>query len=230
MRYPSKRPSKYLYINILLLTMISLVYILSTSPRVQSALNTATGGPLFRGSRSDAVALVCAVRWDAAALPKMLSACEEKGIPMTFFVYGEWAEKNVWMLKKIREAGHEIGTLGYDQTGDDVEKGVRVIADILGTRPVLYMPPEDQPSASQLKAASTADCRVVVCSIDALGAKSADVKLIQQRVVDNVFGGAIVRMTPTRASADALSGIIDGIRERQFRCVRASELFSSQRV
>ena len=56
------------------------------------------------------VALTMNCAWNADDIDKILEVLEENNIKITFFMVGDWVEKYPDAVKKIYEAGHEIGT------------------------------------------------------------------------------------------------------------------------
>ena len=55
------------------------------------------------------VALTINCAWNADDIDLILKTLEEEKIKVTFFMVGEWVEKNKDAVKKISECGHEIG-------------------------------------------------------------------------------------------------------------------------
>jgi peptidoglycan/xylan/chitin deacetylase (PgdA/CDA1 family) len=46
--------------------------------------------------------------WNADDIDKILEVLEQNNIKITFFMVGDWIDKNPEAVKKIYEAGHEI--------------------------------------------------------------------------------------------------------------------------
>ena len=69
---------------------------------------------IYNGNRSsNKVSLMINVYWGTEYLDDMISIFEKYGVKTTFFVGGQWVEKEPEMLNKIISKGHEIGNHGY---------------------------------------------------------------------------------------------------------------------
>ena len=93
-----------------------------------------------------------------AGVPRLLNMLERTGICATFFVPGYTAERYPQVVKDIVLAGHEIGHHGYmheslegvseGQEAAYLDKGLQVLEDIAGVRPVGYRAPMWEPTYS----------------------------------------------------------------------------------
>jgi len=93
-----------------------------------------------------------------AGVPRLLNLLERNGICATFFVPGYTAERYPQVVKDIVLAGHEIGHHGYmheslegaseGQEAAYLDKGLQVLEDIAGMRPVGYRAPMWEPTYS----------------------------------------------------------------------------------
>lgn len=82
---------------------------------------------------------------------KILQMLEEEGVKATFFIPGWVAEKYKESVKAINSRGHEIGHHGYlherlaydsyQEEEDIILKGLEILEDITGTKPVGYRSP-----------------------------------------------------------------------------------------
>src|SRR5690625_1121886 len=59
------------------------------------------------------LALTFNISWGEEKVYPILDALEKHDVRATFFLNGEWAEKNPHILEDIAENKHEIGMLGY---------------------------------------------------------------------------------------------------------------------
>ena len=56
------------------------------------------------------VAFTMNCAWNADDIDKILETLQKNNVKITFFLVGEWVDKYPEAVKKIAEAGHEIGT------------------------------------------------------------------------------------------------------------------------
>jgi len=78
---------------------------------------------------------------------RLLALLADADVRATFFVLGRAAQSDPALLRKIRDAGHEIGTHGYshrfvyalgaEKFRSELRQSLSIIEDILGTRCVL---------------------------------------------------------------------------------------------
>lgn len=84
-------------------------------------------------------------------VPRILSLLAEHSVTATFFIPGFTAERYPEVVRGIADAGHEIGHHGYlheqpsaqtrDQQITALDRGLDVLADVAGVRPVGYRAP-----------------------------------------------------------------------------------------
>ena len=78
-----------------------------------SAAVSAPAGKVYDRGTKPAVSLTINVYWGTDIVEKMLDLFRERGVRVTFFVGGCWADDNVPTVKRMAEEGHEVGSHGY---------------------------------------------------------------------------------------------------------------------
>ena len=67
--------------------------------------------PIYSVNTSEnKVALTINCAWNADDIDSILNTLNTNNVKVTFFMVGDWIEKNPEAVKKIYENGHEIGT------------------------------------------------------------------------------------------------------------------------
>ncbi|HWR22863.1 MAG TPA: polysaccharide deacetylase family protein [Feifaniaceae bacterium] len=216
-------------VNILLAALMIALYIATTTPVAQSAMSELYNSPVYRGYGEGVVGLECAVSWNAAAMPELLKVLKERGVKITFFVSGEWAENNKELLVQIAQDGHEIGTMGQlpardgspDEVVADVGRSVEVIRAASGVEPKLYYS-GTRHLKNSTRAANRLGLTHVLCTVDLLSGrgKAEDILL---RALDAPFDGSILLIQPTAEAVKALPACISGLEQRGFRIVPVTE-------
>ena len=94
------------------------------------------------------VSLTMNCAWNADDIDSILETLKKNNVHITFFIVGEWAEKYPEAVKKIYEAGHEIGThsdthphvnkLSLEENIKEIENGAKRIEEIIGNKINLY--------------------------------------------------------------------------------------------
>jgi peptidoglycan/xylan/chitin deacetylase (PgdA/CDA1 family) len=168
-------------------------------------------------------------RWTRAVLDILAS----RGAKATFFVVGRKAEENPDVVRAILGEGHSVGLHSYAhdrllslrterRVRADLERGVAVLAGLLGSRPALFRPPVGHTNPIIARVAEDLDLMVVawtVRGVDGLpGARPADVAA---RIARGLRDGAIVLLHDAAERGDrepaairALPAILDAIAAR----------------
>lgn len=110
------------------------------------------------------------------AVPRILDLLEEYGIPCTFFIPGRVMETYPDLTRRIHDAGHEIGHHGHthrppnalsrSEQREEIERGLEVFEEILGTKPTGYRSPAGELSEHTLELLSEYDLRYDSSLID----------------------------------------------------------------
>jgi len=97
------------------------------------------------------ISLTINCAWNADDIDIILDTLEKHQIKLTFFMVGDWIEKNEEAARKIYEAGHElanhsynhphVNNLSYDENVEQIKKCSDLIQNITGTPSTLYRGP-----------------------------------------------------------------------------------------
>ena len=126
--------------------------------------------------------------------------------------------------------GHEIATMGEDPFMDgklsavqeDVAASLEEIEAACGVRPALYYSGTRNVTVSG-RAAKKLGLTHVLCTTD-LRCAAGSAEEIMQRGLNDPIEGSIILMQPTAAAAEALPGLLDGLRERGVDAVRVCDV------
>ena len=154
---------------------------------------------------------------------------------ITFFMVGDWVDKFPEAVKKISEAGHEIGNhsnthphvnnLSYEKNVEQVKSCADKIEKITGKRSTLYRGPYGEYNNTVIKAAQNENHTTIQWSLDTLDYKGLTGKEMWERLNDKLTKGSIVLMhNGTQHTADALDEILYHISEKGYQVVPVSEL------
>lgn len=107
---------------------------------------------------------------------KILRVLEEYDVKATFFVIGENANADPERIRKISEAGHEIGNHTYthayasriseEALRKEVEKTENTLYEITGKRPTIFRPPGGYYDQRSLSVLESMGYRSVLWSVD----------------------------------------------------------------
>ncbi|WLR51003.1 polysaccharide deacetylase family sporulation protein PdaB [Bacillus tianshenii] len=196
----------------------------------------------YRGEeKSKHVALTFNLNWgDEKALPilDILKAAEIDNA--TFFLSASWAERHPDIVKRIKEDGHEIGTLGYtyqNYTDYDVAKIKRDLSkakevfEKMEVRDIeLMRTPTGGFNKEILKAVDSYDYTLVHWSIDSKDETNPGVKEIVNKTLIELKGGDVILLHASdsaKQTAKALPLIIKGMKKSGYSNIPISELIAN---
>lgn len=180
-----------------------------------------------------AITINCA--WNADDIDKILETLEKQQVKTTFFMVGDWIEKNEESAKKIFAAGHELGNhsynhphinnLNYDKNIEQIKKCSELIKKITGKPSTLYRGPYGEYNDTVLQAAKDLKHTTIQWSIDSLDYKSLTGEQMWERIEPKLQNGSIILMhNGTENTANSLNDIITNIKNKGFTIVPVSEL------
>ena len=156
------------------------------------------------------------------------------GVRATFFVLGENVARHPDFLRRIVAEGHGVGIHGYHHVpfvllswkgvGEEIARTRAAIRASLSTgrRSRLAATAARLQDADAALVARHAGCRLVAWTVNARDYRCSDLEVIAQTVLNGLRPGAIVLLhdgPQNMATVEALSGILDGLRESGYGCV-----------
>lgn len=170
--------------------------------------------------------------------PEILAVLSDKAVKATFFMIGENAQSRSDYVKKVHDAGHEIGNhtydhqdlkkLSYDAQYEEINKTNNIIKGIIGLSPHYMRPPYGNYNDDTKSVLSALAMEKVLWNVDTRdwSGKSADD--IQSSALEGIKDEAIILMhdgvANSSETAKALPGIINEIKSRGYTMVKISEL------
>lgn len=194
--------------------------------------------PIYKGSETEKkVAFACNVVWGNEYLPDMLSEFKKNNIRISFFIGGDWADKNKELLMRIHADNHEIGNHGYnhlrhtqiseEKNKEEIIKTEEVINNIIGVKTELFAPPYGDVNKKVAKTAEGLGYKVIMWSIDTIDWNTKDYTKILERVNKKIHNGAIILMHPTESTVKALPIMINNLVNNNYDIVPVSEVLES---
>jgi peptidoglycan/xylan/chitin deacetylase (PgdA/CDA1 family) len=168
----------------------------------------------------------------------ILAALERRQLKATFFLTGEWVEKNPKTTQLIVSSGHEIGNHSWDHpafthlSDDAVREQLRrtetLLQEVTGktTRPY-FRPPLGDRDARVRRLVGEEGFLTVYWTLDSRDSvdRGITAEQIRQRVVDKASAGSIVLLhCGSQATAEALPAVLDGLQQRGLNQVPLSRL------
>lgn len=191
--------------------------------------------PVYQGNTGAKVmAITVNVDWGGEYLPGMLEEFARHESPVTFFVTGQWAEKNPELLKSMKEAGHSIqnhaykhvhfNSLSKEEALSQIKKAEEVIYRITGERTQFFAPPYGEKNDSLMTVISDIDYDLIMWSIDTIDWQKPSPDTIIQRVTNKAHNDAIILMHPTDNTLKALPGLLNYLEENKYKLVTIDQI------
>lgn len=194
--------------------------------------------PAYQGNpRKPAVALMINVAWGEEHIPSLLEVLEQEGARGTFFLAGCWAEKNKDTIRRIHEAGHELGNHGYSDAevftelgGWAMARSVRLTSEIIfeatGCYPEYFTPHKGEFNDLTLEFVSRQGMRTVLWSLDTVDWQEPGAAAMREKIITHLAPGQIILMHPTADTVGFLAETLPLIAERGIKTVTVAELLS----
>ena len=194
--------------------------------------------PIYSVERDDnKIALTFDCAWGDEDVGAVLKTLDEYGCKATFFVTGEWASRCGASLKKIADAGHEIGNHSYNHADytalsakeitADLDKADAAIEKAAGVKPRLARAPSGGYNNTVVKEIEDSGRQYIQWSVDGIDYGDAEAESIYNRCVKKTKAGDIILLhTGTKNTANILPKIIEAL-ECDYDLVTVSELVYS---
>lgn len=219
----------------------------STSPKPLLAVSgpaklAKTATEIERGPRGKSqIALTFDAGANAECFEDLIAALEKARVHSTFFITGNWAQRNMDCAKAITKHGHEVGNHTWNHLAlpkysdeivrEEITRAEDLLAEISGQNPRPRLrAPFGERNDRVLRIAANLGYRSIYWTIDSLD--SVEPKKTPQFLIDRItsktnaeLDGAIILMhVGEKSTADALPVIIADLQARGFRLVTISKL------
>lgn len=148
---------------------------------------------------------------------------------------GNWIDKYPEAVKKIHEAGHEIGShsdthphvnnLSYEKNIEEIEKSNDKIEKLTGARTNLYRAPYGEYNDTVIKAATDKGYFTIQWNLDTLDYTGLTGDKMWQRLENKLMPGSVILThNGTEHTAESLDMIIKNIKSKGFEITKISDL------
>lgn len=184
-------------------------------------------------SKKISISFDCA--WGVDYTDSLLDIMAEYDVKCTFFMVEFWAEKYPEYVKKINDAGHEIGTHSathphmskLDRTAmiSELTTSMQAISSVTGKNVELFRAPFGEYNDLLLDTAKELGLYTIQWDVDSLDWKDLSASEIINRVVKRVDSGSIVLFhNQGKHTAKALPSIIKQLKAKGYEFVPIGEL------
>ncbi len=197
---------------------------------------------VYRGeTKNKEIALTFDISWGDVKAESILETLKKQNINnATFFLSASWAERHPDVVKRIKDDGHQIGSMGYnykdyrDLETNEIRKDLAMARDVftqLGMKEIrLLRPPSGGFNKDVLKIAEQQGYTVVHYSIDSEDWTNPGVDVIVKNTTSTIKGGDIVLLHASDSAKQtdrALPTIIKEFRGKGLKNVTVDELIAN---
>ncbi|RIX47849.1 polysaccharide deacetylase family sporulation protein PdaB [Paenibacillus nanensis] len=233
-----KKLKRYFFIMIALVFSIGIIYserdnITVFAPQQPAAIYSVP-------TDKKVVALTFDISWGDKRAEPILEVLKEKNIKQaTFFLSSPWSQAHPDLVKKIQDAGYEIGSHGHKHdfysklSDEEIRKQIQtahtILSDITGKQPNLIRLPNGDFDKRVLRIAEELQYKVIQWDTDSMDWMNIGTDKIINRVVSRTHPGDIILMhasdTVTQTH-EALPAIIDQLRADGYEFVSVTQLIT----
>ena len=188
-------------------------------------------------SKEKVVALSFDAAWGNEDTEKILDILKENDVKVTFFMTGEWVAKYPEDVKKIAKDGHALGNhsenhkkmseISADECKEEIMAVHNKVKELTGIEMEVFRPPYGDYDDKLVDETYEVGYYPIQWSIDSLDWKNYGVNSIIDTVVNHKAldnGGIILMHNGSKYTADALQGVIDGLKKKGYTFVTIPEL------
>ena len=173
--------------------------------------------------------------WNADDIDSILETLKNNNVHITFFMVGEWVDKYPEAVKKIYEAGHEIGShsnthphvnkLSAEKNLEEIKLSVNKIEQITGQKTKIYRAPYGEYNDTVIKTAQENGYYTIQWNLDTLDYKGLTGEEMWNRLKNKLENGSIILShNGTKHTADSLDMLIKNIKEKGYEVTTVSDL------
>ena len=173
--------------------------------------------------------------WNADDIDIILETLKNNNVHITFFMVGDWVDKYPEAVKKIYEAGHEIGShsnthphvnsLSAEENLKEIQLSVNKIEKITGNKTNLYRAPYGEYNNTVIKTAQQNGYYTIQWNLDTLDYEGLTGEQMWNRLKNKLDKGSIILShNGTKHTADSLDMLIKNIKLSGFQVTTVSDL------
>ena len=222
--------------GLLALALAVMVLMREVGAYAVNAMTKARSLPIYSVAREEkkiAISFDCA--WGTEHTDAILKALDQNDVRCTFFMVEFWTEKYPEYVKKIDEAGHEIGThskthpymskLSESEIRAELSSSSEAITAVTGKKVDLFRPPYGDYDNLVIDTAKSMGIYSIQWDVDSLDWKDLSATDIAMRIINGVKPGSIILCHNNGLhTAEALPMIFSTLQNRGYEFVPIGEL------
>lgn len=216
------------------LAVASVVFGLTLTQRVSASLRRLPVYCVDTGGEKK-ISLTFDAAWGDDTTDAVLGTLGKYGVRASFFFVGEFAEKYPDTVRRIYNAGHDVGNHSmhhkdptkqeYTDLCADIGQCNELLFSLTGREPTLYRAPSGAYDNGVIEAAESLGMTAVQWDNDSIDWKDVSPEKMKARVLNKLSPGSILLFHLGRENtAEALPDILAAVLERGYKIVPVSEL------
>lgn len=216
--------------------MLGYVYLGNTSTAAAAAAKRKL--PIYCVDRQDnKIAISFDAAWGADDTDELIEILKRNNVRATFFLCGYWVDKYPDEVRKIYEAGNEIGNhsdthphgsqISLNNNKEEIMAVHKKVKELLGIDMELYRPPYGEYNDTVLDAAKECGYFPIQWDVDSLDWKNLGAENEVKQVLEHKHlgsGSIILFHNDAKFTPECLEEIIKGLRKKGLEPVPVSEL------
>lgn len=187
------------------------------------------------------VSLTFDAAWGSEDIEEILEILDKYNAKATFFLVGDWVRKYPEKVKKIADAGHEIGNhsnkhphmnqMSSDAIKKDITDAHIAIRQVIGKDINLFRAPYGEYNDTVVEAAKACHYHTIQWDVDSLDWKEYGLEPLINKVLmhKNLGPGSIILMhNGTKYTKKALEPILKGLQDKGYKIVPLSEMLHKE--
>lgn len=181
------------------------------------------------------VAFTMNCAWNADDIDSILETLKSNDVKITFFMVGNWVDKYPEAVKKIHEAGHEIGShsnthphvnnLSSEKNLEEIKLSVKKIENLTGSKVELYRTPYGEYNDIVIQTARKNGYYPIQWDLDTLDYKGLTGDEMWNRIKNKLINGSIILShNGTKHTSDSLDMLIKNIKKQGYEITTVSNL------
>lgn len=181
------------------------------------------------------VAITFDCAWGAEDIPYIIKTLNDNGVIATFFMVGDWIDKNPDAVKLLDENNMELGNhsdshvhvnqLSYEKNIEDMQACNKKLKELTGAEIKFYRGPYGEYNNTVIQAAEGLGMKVIQWDIDTLDYTGKTPNEMCERIKNKIRNGSIILMhNDTKHTASGLQQIIDCIEALEYEIVPLADL------
>ena len=192
--------------------------------------------PIYSVSRGDnKIALTFDCAWGNSNTDLLLQLLKDADAKATFFVTGEFCDKYPEDVKKMYDAGHEIGNhsdahphvegININDLIEDTRECSRKIKMITGEEPALYRAPYGEYDDNVVNTIEGMGMKMIQWSVDSIDWQEPDADTIIKRICDGTVSGSVLLFhNDLENTAQALPEVLSALKQKGYSFARVSDM------